>query len=72
MPVRRRATSSSNSASGYDTGKQAAEVLGIGRTTLGRWVKAGKLPRPVKSISGMLLFEREAIESMAGKAVSRP
>ena len=49
-------------AEGYYTGKQVAEVLGIGRTTLNRWVKAGKLPKPVKSISGMLLFDHKGID----------
>ena len=49
-------------------GKEAAERLGISRTTLNRWVKAGKLPKPVKSISGMLLFGRASIDE-AGRAL---
>ena len=52
-------------AEGYYTGQQAAEKLGISRTTLNRWIKCGKVPRPAKSISGMLLFERRAIEQIA-------
>ena len=42
----------------YINGTQLAKRLGIGLTTLRRWVKAGKLPKPKRSISGMLLFER--------------
>ena len=45
----------------YINGAQLARNLGIGRTTLGRWVKAGKLPKPKKGISGMMLFERARI-----------
>jgi len=52
-------------AKGYYTGSQAAKRLGIGRTTLGRWLKKGKLPKPKKSISGMLLFEQKAIDRLA-------
>lgn len=51
-------------ARGYYTGTQAAEKLGIGRTTLGRWLRKGKLPKPEKSISGMLLFDRTAIDQL--------
>ena len=51
-------------AKGYYTGTQAAEKLGIGRTTLGRWLKKGKLPKPKKSISGMLLFDQKAINTL--------
>ncbi|NLX23330.1 MAG: hypothetical protein GXY55_16890 [Phycisphaerae bacterium] len=40
-----------------------ARRLGIGRTTLGRWVQAGKLPEPERSISGMLMFEAKSIGS---------
>lgn len=46
---------------GYYTGMEAAKKLGIGRTTLSRWIKVGKLPMPQKSISGMLLFEKNTI-----------
>ena len=52
-------------AKDYYTGMQAAEKLGIGRTTLGRWLKKGKLPKPKKSISGMLLFDPKAINRLA-------
>ena len=45
-------------AEGYLTGQQLADRLGIGRTTLGRWLRAGKL-KPTKSIGGMRLFRRE-------------
>jgi predicted site-specific integrase-resolvase len=33
-----------------------AKKLDIGRTTLRRWIRSGKLLKPEKSISGMLLF----------------
>ena len=42
-------------------GAELARELGISRSTLGRWVKAGKLPKPKKSISGMMLFEQDAL-----------
>jgi predicted DNA-binding transcriptional regulator AlpA len=41
-------------------GTELARQVGIGRSTLGRWVKPGKLPKPTKSISGMLMFGRGA------------
>jgi len=46
----------------YINGAQLAKQLGIGASTLSRWVKAGKLPKPKKSISGMMLFDREVID----------
>ena len=52
-------------ASGYYTGRQAADRLGIGRTTLNRWITKGKVPKPKKSISGMLLFSRKEIDLIA-------
>lgn len=48
------------------------ESLGIGRTTLNRWVRAGKLPGPVKSVSGMLLFERQDVDRLARARTSDP
>jgi len=42
----------------YINGTELAKRLGIGRTTLNRWIVAGKLPKPERSISGMLLFDR--------------
>ncbi|MCY2926262.1 MAG: helix-turn-helix domain-containing protein [Planctomycetota bacterium] len=42
----------------YINGTELAKKLGIGRSTLNRWVRAGKLPKPVKGISGMLMFGR--------------
>lgn len=45
----------------YVNGTELAKMLGIGRTTLGRWIAAGKLPQPEKSISGMLLFRRRDV-----------
>jgi len=49
----------------YVNGAQLARKLGIGASTLSRWVKAGKLPKPEKSISGMLLFGRAAVSRLA-------
>ena len=43
---------------GYINGAQLAKRLGIGASTLSRWVRSGKLPKPDRSISGMMLFER--------------
>ena len=48
----------------YINGTELAQRLGIGRSTLKRWVKAGKLPKPEKGISGMLLFRQEQIEPL--------
>ncbi len=45
----------------YINGTQLAKRLGIGRTTLNRWIKSGKLLKPEKSISGMLLFQRSTV-----------
>ncbi len=58
-------------AAGYCTGQQAATRLGIGRTTLGRWLRSGKLPPPTKSISGMLLFDQSAIDRLAVNVPSK-
>jgi len=46
----------------YINGAQLAKQLGIGASTLSRWVKAGKVPEPKRSVSGMLLFDREVID----------
>ena len=48
----------------YINGAQLAKQLGIGASTLSRWVKAGKLPKPKTGISGMLLFERAATDRL--------
>lgn len=42
-------------------GTELAKQLGIDRSTLNRWVEAERLPKPEKSISGMLPFERSAV-----------
>jgi site-specific DNA recombinase len=55
------------------TGQRVATLLGIGRTTLGRWLTTGKLPQPTRSISGMLLFDPAAIDPLvAARAASPP
>ena len=46
----------------YINGTDLARKLSIGRSTLKRWVEAGKLPKPEKSISGMMLFGREFLQ----------
>ena len=51
-----RSKRASLTADGYINGTELAKRLGIGRTTLNRWIAAGRLPRPDKGISGMLLF----------------
>jgi len=50
-------------AEGYLTGEQMARKLGIGQTTLRRWLRVGKLRKRTKSIAGMLLFDRGAVRS---------
>jgi predicted site-specific integrase-resolvase len=40
--------------------QQLAEKLGIGRATLGRWMRTGKL-KPASRIGNMLLFEQAAV-----------
>lgn len=59
---RRRA----NPANGYVNGEQAATILGIGRTTLGRWIKRGKV-QPVRKQHGVWLFKKVEIERLAAK-----
>jgi excisionase family DNA binding protein len=49
----------------YYNGQQAADRLGIGRTTLNRWIRKGKIPGPVKKVSGTLLFDKSAISLIA-------
>ena len=49
----------------YINGAELARTLGISRSTLSRWVKTGKLPKPKKSISGMLLFDRAVVDQFA-------
>ena len=44
-------------------GAQLAKKLGITPATGCRWVKAGKLPQPERSVSGMMLFRRETTEA---------
>lgn len=51
----------------FYTGSQAARRLGIGQTSLNRWIKNGKAPQPAKVDRGMNLFDREAIDRLARK-----
>lgn len=43
----------------YINAAQLARKLGVGRTTIGRWIRQGKLPEPKRGISGMLLFPKD-------------
>jgi len=45
----------------YINGTHLARRLGVSRSTLTRWIKTGKLPKPKKSISGMLLFKQSEV-----------
>lgn len=47
----------------YYNGRQAAELLGIGRTTLGRWIGRGLLS-VAKRQHGVLLFLKTAIDAL--------
>jgi predicted DNA-binding transcriptional regulator AlpA len=44
----------------YINGTELATKLGPGRTALGRWIRAGKLPKMEKSVGEMLLFDRKS------------
>lgn len=48
-------------------GMQAAAKLGIGRTTIGRWIKAGKL-KPVEKRHGVWLFSKKAVNLLAAQS----
>ena len=45
-------------------GDQMARYLGISPTTVSRWARNGKLPKPEPSISGMLLFNKAEVLGM--------
>ena len=45
----------------YINGTDLAIRLGISRSTLCRWVKAGKLPKPKRSIPEMLLLRQDEV-----------
>jgi predicted DNA-binding transcriptional regulator AlpA len=51
-------------AKGYYTGAQVAKLFGIGRTTVNRWIKSGKLPKPAETRAGMLLFNIREIDQI--------
>lgn len=50
----------------YVNGRQAAEMLGISRTQLGRWIKRGVVT-PVERRSNVLLFDKKTVETLAEK-----
>jgi hypothetical protein len=64
--VRRRA----NPAKDLTNGQQAAKVLGIGRTTLGRWLTSGK-PKPIRKQSGVWLFRKATILRLAARRLDK-
>jgi len=43
--------------------KKAAKEIGVSITTLKRWMKAGKIPRPNTNRNGWYVFEREDISN---------
>ena len=45
------------------TGAEVARRLGIGRTTLGRWLVSGKISQPAKREHGLLLWQPEQINT---------
>jgi excisionase family DNA binding protein len=42
--------------------EQVAEMVGVGRDTLSRWVDKGIFPSPVKFNSRVFRWEREVVE----------
>lgn len=51
---------------------EAAGLLGIDRSTLTRWVKAGRIEAAHKNphSNGALVFDREAVERLAAERAS--
>lgn len=43
---------------------EAADLLGIHKSTLTRWVKAGRIT-PAETVAGIYLFNRDHIERLA-------
>lgn len=50
---------------------RAAELLSITRPTLTRQVRAGLVPLRARLESGVLVFDRERIELLAGERIAR-
>lgn len=50
----------------FYNGMQVAGKPGIGRTTIGRWIKSGKL-RPVKKQSGVWMFSKKTVNLLASQ-----
>ena len=48
----------------YITTAQAADMLGVDRSTLTRWVQGGKIRAAVKLPSGAYLFARADLEQV--------
>ena len=44
--------------------------VNVDHSTVNRWVRKGRLPKPVKRLSGMVLFDRTAIDGLAAGAAA--
>lgn len=53
---------------------EATEILGVGRSTLTRWVQSGRLPEAVKipGTTGARLFRRSDVERLAEELAHSP
>ena len=51
------------------TGGKAAEIVGVSRETISRWVIEGKLEPKLRLHNKTMLFEREDIEKLAAAYV---
>lgn len=67
MPV--GATSAKPNLAGYLTVGEAAEQLGVSRSTLRNWDKAGKLMAYRNPVNGYRLYLREELERLIGQIV---
>ncbi len=70
MLARRNGAPCANPSKEFVNGEQAAKILGIGRTTIGRWLASGKL-KPVRKQSGVWLFRKSVIMWLAAKRLDK-
>ena len=49
---------------------EAAELLGVNRLTVRRWIQAGKLS--AETIGGVVLLDRKAIDELVKERARRP
>ena len=54
------------------TARQAADMLGVGTTTIHRWTEAGKLPlaHKVEGLRGPNLYHLADVQVLAGRVAS--